>query len=317
MGGVREFVLMETRYLETLVRVAEEGSFSKAANILYVTQSAVSQRIKFLEDHLERKLFDRSGSLLQLTDAGKVVFKSAQDILTKEKEMMAALSRFDGKKHLSLCCTPTFGTAYLPKVLNDFILRHSDTGDLKFIFLQPAQALAKLRNDEFDIAVIEHCGEFDTTDLDVYQLPQDELIFISSPDCQLSSSPIELEDLLQYRLYARKDGCSSKNLLAKNLAVVGKELVDFKNVVVSDDLRFTIEAVVAGSGISFISRSLVASHLERGLLKAHHVRGFTHNRCRSAIIRRSRSDDALLLSLLNSLFDSFEMKEGSVVCASR
>ena len=63
---------METRYLNTLVASVEAGTFSKAAEILHITQSAVSQRIKFLEDHFGQQLLDRSGQRLALTSAGKV-----------------------------------------------------------------------------------------------------------------------------------------------------------------------------------------------------------------------------------------------------
>ena len=82
---------METRYLNTLVASVEAGTFSKAAEILHITQSAVSQRIKFLEDHFGQQLLDRSGQRLALTTAGKVVFSEAKDILDKEKELLSCL----------------------------------------------------------------------------------------------------------------------------------------------------------------------------------------------------------------------------------
>ena len=65
---------METRYLNTLVASVEAGTFSKAAELLHITQSAVSQRIKFLEEHFGQQLLDRSGQRLALTPAGQVVF---------------------------------------------------------------------------------------------------------------------------------------------------------------------------------------------------------------------------------------------------
>lgn len=64
---------MELAYLKTLLEMVDTGSFSKAADNLYVTQSAVSRRIKFMEDQYGYPLLDRSGPNLLLTDAGTVV----------------------------------------------------------------------------------------------------------------------------------------------------------------------------------------------------------------------------------------------------
>ncbi|MBW2510418.1 MAG: LysR family transcriptional regulator, partial [Deltaproteobacteria bacterium] len=92
---------METRYLNTLIAAVETGTFSKAAESLHITQSAVSQRIKFLEEHFGQQLLDRSGQRLALTVAGQMVFNKARDILEKEKELLTCLQEATTQKHLS------------------------------------------------------------------------------------------------------------------------------------------------------------------------------------------------------------------------
>lgn len=300
---------METRYLKTLLKVAETGSFSKAAEILHITQSAASQRIKFLEERYGHQLLDRSGPALVPTEVGSIVLEKSRGILEKERELQEELKRFSGEKRFSLCCTPTFGMAYLPGVLNDFILQNSDVADLKFIFQQPEKALKGLRENEYDMAIIEHFGS-DLEAFDTCQLPDDELVFISAPSLGIPSSPVDLEVLVPHRLYARRDGCSSKNLLCNNLAAQGQSVSSFNNVVISDDLRFSIEAVLAGIGVSFISRSLIDEHLARGTLRAHHVKGFQHFRPRTAAFIQKRQSDATcsvlksFLQCVRAAFDS-------------
>jgi len=299
---------METRYLKTLLKVAETGSFSRAAEILHITQSAASQRIKFLEEHYGHQLLDRSGPVLVPTEEGKIVLEKARSILEKEKEIQEELKRLGGEKRFSLCCTPTFGMAYLPAVINDFIRRNSDLTDLKFIFQQPGNALKGLQENEYDLSVIEHFG-LDLESFDTCRLPDDELVFISAPELRIPSSSVDLGVLLPFRLYARRDGCSSKILLLNNLAEQGKSVNSFNNVVISDDLRFSIAAVLAGSGVSFISRSLVADHLERGALRAHHVNGFLHFRARTAVYianRHAGSAASLLNSFLQCIQAAFD-----------
>jgi len=289
---------MDTRYLKTLVVAAETCNFSRTAEILNLTQSAVSQRIKFIEDHFCQQLFDRSGTGLVLTPIGSRVVDKVRSILAKEKELFDELERFTAGKRLSLCCTPTFGTAFLPQVLTRFLLQNTDLENLKFIFAQPDQAINGLLKGDFDLAVVEHCHDLELEGLFVKPLPEDQLVFISAPPLDLGEEMVRLSDLQHQRLYVRRDGCSSKRLLQQNLEEAGSSLSDFASVVISDDLRLTIDSVKAGNGISFISRSLVVDQLTAGTLRAHRIPDFIHNRCRSVVLEPHRSEEELLRALL-------------------
>src|SRR6266545_4170846 len=209
---------METVYLKTLVVAARSGSFSRAATQLCITQSAVSQRVKFLEDRYGYQLLDRSGPVLVPTNVGRIVLEKAEQILLVEKELEERLRQVGGKMRLSLCCTPTFGIVYLPQVLNSFILQNADVVDLKFMLYSPEQAIKGLHDNEFDIGVIEHCEDLELNEFQTFELPRDELIFISSPNLDLPKSEVDLDMLLKQRLIARKEGCSSRRLLTLNLA---------------------------------------------------------------------------------------------------
>ena len=296
---------METRYLNTLVASVDAGTFSKAAEILHITQSAVSQRIKFLEDHFGQQLLDRSGQRLALTTAGKVVFSKAKDILDKERELLSCLQISNDRKRLSICCTPTFGMAYLPQVLNDFLRVHSDMNDLKFIFMQPEDALAGLRHEEFDLAVIEHRLDLDFKGFDRYSMPDDEMLVVAASSMALPNvdGTVKLEDLNGMRLFARRDGCSSKELMRKNLSRCGYSFDDFEGVIVSDDLRFTLQSVLAGDGIAYVSQALVSNYLASGELVGLRVQGFDHTRGRSVAVLPQRSEELLLKALLESIFE--------------
>lgn len=293
---------METRYFKTLLKVIETGSFSRAAESLYITQSAASQRVKLLEENLGHQLLDRSGQELVPTDIGQFVAIKAEEIIEKERELFDALKNLDRGKSISLCCTPAFGTAFLPRVLNSFILKNADTEDLRFVFSQPEQAVQGLFNREFDIAIIEHCDDRDMTGLHTIDLPPDEMVFISSAKSGMTEN-VEIEQLLAHRLYARRDGCSSKKLLRNNLSVYDKTVDDFKKVVISDDLRLTIETVKAGGGVSFISKSVVAPEGEA--LNRHYVDGFNHVRCRTIALQKERAEDPLLLNFIECVQELF------------
>ncbi|WP_279384358.1 LysR family transcriptional regulator [Geotalea toluenoxydans] len=190
---------METQYLKTLHTVVKTGSFSLAASDLCITQSAVSQRIKFLEERYGLPLVDRSGPIITPTEAGQIVLQKTEQILLLEKELEAELNSLGRKSRLAFCCTPTFGIVYLPKVLNKFFLSNSDDLDFKFVLNPPEQSLKGLVANDFHVAVIEHCNTLEVPDIITHPLPPDELVFISSPTLKLPAKEVTLEELLQQR----------------------------------------------------------------------------------------------------------------------
>jgi DNA-binding transcriptional LysR family regulator len=285
--------------------VLETGSFSRAASDLCITQSAVSQRIRFLEERYGFTLIDRTGASICATDAGKIVLAKAKRILALEKEMEHDLKGLEGKSRLSLCCTPTFAVVYLPKVLNRFLLSHSDDVDLKFALNTPEQSLKGLFAKDYDMSVVEHCGTLAAGDALTYPLPPDELAFVSAPSLEI---PVKLtiDALLEHRLIARREGCSSRKLLKENLARFDKTLDDFKATIIHDDLHLTIQTAIAGRGVAFVSRSLVQEVIRRGDLHEHQVEGFQCRRSRTALVDPGRSDDPVIADLLESVRAAFE-----------
>ena len=223
---------METRYLQTLIKAAEVGSFSKASQELHITQSAASQRVKFLEDLFGHQLLDRSGQQLKLTEAGEIVARHAQTILATEKKLRREVEALGGEKHISVGSTPTFGTAYLPQALNRFILQNSDLANIRFNFGTPEQAIRGLASNDFDLAVLEHCDALDLKGMSAFRLPDDKLVFISSPSLKIPAGDIELQQLFPFRVFVRKEGCSSRQLLRGNLAEARYSPDDFAGVVV-------------------------------------------------------------------------------------
>lgn len=303
---------METRYLQTLLTAVESGSFSRTAELMHLTQSAVSQRIKFLEDHFSQVLLER-GAQLRPTPAGEIVVAHARQIVASIQTLQQQMESFSGGKRLSFCCTPTFGMAFLPTILNDFMQRNSDLSDFKFSFQQPEAALRGLQSRQFDLAIIEHCDEVDSTGIIKIDLDEDKLVFVSAPQLGIPVGTTELERLLPFRIYARRDGCSSKELLKRNLTNRGRSIDDFNGVLVSDDLRLTLLEVVAGHGISFLSLSLAEEFQKQGKLLAHSVDGFFHSRRRSLLVNKELHQSPLILDFMKSIC---RIKDWGEICAA-
>ncbi|KAB0669066.1 LysR family transcriptional regulator [Oryzomonas sagensis] len=298
---------METQYLRTLMMVLETGSFSRAAEKLCLSQSTVSQRIKLLEDHYGCQLVDRSGSILRATPPGERVLEKTNLILIAEQEIENEMKNMGRKVQLSVGFTPTFGIVYLPKVLNLFMREKSDEVNLKLIAQQPEQSIKALIAKDFDIVVVEHCGELISEEVAYFPLPPDNLVLVSSPLLQIPSEGVTLKDLFKYHLITRREGCSSRYLLKKNLCRFGFGVDNFKGVDVYDDLHLTIKSVLLGQGVAFVSRDLVADHIQRGEVREHAIPGFLYTRSRTLVTDQKRIKEYYFKNFIECVHSVFAL----------
>ncbi len=293
--------------LKTLVESVESGSFSKAAETLCVTQSAVSRRIKLLEDHYGQLLLDRSGPVLRPTAAGELLVDKARQLLKIEQEVQHELELLSRKTKISFCCTAPFGISHLPDVFTSFMARNAQSSDLHFIFEMPEIALKGLREKRFDLILIEYCEDLNLDDFSVYPLPDDEMVFISAPGFGIDSETVEIEAMLSQRLYCKKQGCCARRFLEKSMLTIGRDAGEFGNTVFFDDIPFIIRAVMAREGITFISRSIVAPYLDNGSLMSHRVRGFDRARPRRLVLEKGRTLDPMLLDFIHGIYNRFAL----------
>lgn len=297
--------MTDSGYLRTFFEVVRCGSFSKAADILCVTQSAVSRRIKLLEEQYGCRLIDRSGAVLKPTEAGSIMYEKAFQMLELESALDKQLQELNERPVLAFACTRPFGCAYLPAIPKRYMARYEGKADFHLSMETPPRALQGLRDNEFDLVVLEHWDNIDFAPFTTVGLGTDTMVFVSAPSLGLSSPEISVDDLIPHRLYRRKEDCCSGKLLAHNMAAIGRDPREFGNVFLFDDLHVIIESVVAGEGIAFISCSLVQSHLEEGRLREHRVAGFSHERRRTLACRQQNGRSEAFRYFLTCILESF------------
>jgi LysR family transcriptional regulator, transcriptional activator of the cysJI operon len=301
---------METIYLRTFLEVVRHGSFSKAAEILFVTQSAVSRRIRFMEEQYGCQLIDRSGPLLKPTAAGAVVYENAWQMLELESSLASQLQKLKQRPSLSFACTRPFGIASLPDILKKFMNRFNGEVDIKVSFEMPPQALQGLREGRHDLIVLEHWDRIDFSPARQIPLGTDEMIFISSPQLGIPGPFATVDDLICRRLYRRREDCCSGKLLNANMTAIGRDPGEFDTILLYDDLHVIIESVRAGEGIAFISRSLVVGDIDRGELREHRVEGFSHVRSRTLAYRDDIVQNKSVRRFIDCLTEPFGITAG-------
>ena len=298
---------MDLVLLKTFVKVVATGSITKAAVVLFVTQSAVSRRIKQLEEYVGSPLFERSGTALKPTSAGQILVDRAHKILEIERDIFANLNPSPKKQKISCSCTPCLGMHRLSGFLSSFIASHSKTIDLSCTFTMPEEALAGIDSGTFDLALIEHCDEIDLKNYVTHDLPDDEMIFVSSPSRGIDRAEVEIGRLFEERLYLKNQIGCAKRFIDKNLWSLGRSINDFAGVVYFDDLPFVIGEVIAGNGIGFVSKEFVERELRAGQLVAHKVAGFHHFRPRTMVLSREHLSP-LVESFVDAVFAEFSTR---------
>jgi LysR family transcriptional regulator, transcriptional activator of the cysJI operon len=297
---------MKSEYYQTLVTALTLGSFSKAAEKLFVTQSAVSRRIQYLEEQYGYPLIDRSGPVLLPTEVGKIVLDKAHKMLALEKELAQEIYEFEHKQGVTFCCTPAFGMTFLPEIMKKFMPMHANTAELHFSFEFPDRIVEGLKGGTYQAGLIEHIENYDLSGFETFKLPDDEFVFISSPKLGITDDEVLLERLKGYNLYLRKEGSCANKLLSQNLRNNNATCSEFARTITCDDLHLIISTVEEGNGISFVPRSLVRQQLIHGKLNQHHVTGFDHTHHRTLIVNSKNKTNPLLKDFITEIFAAFD-----------
>jgi len=146
---------MDIPAIETFLIVTKKQSFSLAAEVLYLTQPAISKRIAALESELDCMLFDRVRKKIILTEAGRLFLPRAQIIVQELKNSKNALAEMGGlvSGELLMATSHHIGLHHLPPILKHYVSQYPDV-DLKLDFMASEAACQAVKNAEIELAVI-------------------------------------------------------------------------------------------------------------------------------------------------------------------
>lgn len=261
---------LENFRLKVFRAVAEQLSFRKAAEHLFLTQPAVTLQIKALENDLGARLFDRSGNRITLTSQGAVLLRYANKIATlssaAEQEVGSENGSFSGE--LSLGVSTTIAQYVLPRLIGAFLKEHPRL-QLSVHSGNTEQVVDFLLDGQISIGLIE--GPARRRGVHTEPFMRDELVLIISADSE--SAHFSSQQLLASSLLMREQGSGSRHVVEAALEKVGYKLKAFRRVMDLDSTEAIKSAVEAGLGIGFVSRWAIAKELELGVLKVAQARG--------------------------------------------
>ena len=237
--------------------VAEYGSFSKAAAVLYVSQPAVSKNIATLEEELGASLYNRQGKLVELTKAGEIFFMFLMEYRREYENMIERIRALDSDTHYGIVrigCVLTWNAAHFYTRLSRHFAIHFPGIKLEIIGLEPEALIPALRRKEIDFAIMYNYEDVSQSDIDAKAFIDLGSGFLcsglivgkecSSPEA-LSSFPFLItenpgdrhsslyRDIIRDVL--RKHGVTPEFLVCRSLSSAMVDLCCGKGVLMADD----------------------------------------------------------------------------------
>ena len=236
---------IDTLLLKSFIAIAETGSFSRAADIIGRSQSAVSLQVKKLEEGLKCQLFDRDSRDVRLTEQGEIFLGYARRMVELQWEAFSRLNEPEVKGDLALGTPEDFATHYLPGILASFAKHHPHvqlhvTCDLTLNLVQQFQ------KGKLDIALVKRDPERVKGGTKVWREP---LIWAAAEYYQLKS-PLPLVLSPQPCIYR-----------ARALAALDRVRKPWHIAYVSPSLAGTIAAVKAGLGVTVLPANMIPQGL--------------------------------------------------------
>lgn len=283
---------MSIENLKVFVTVAEQRHFSRAAEVLHLSQPGVSSHIRNLENEFGAKLLHRSPKQVKLTEAGTVLYKQAKQILAYYEEARQRIQQLQqevtGTLHVG--ASFTIGEYVLPRLLAEYVDLYPMV-DVQVQIGNTEEIVRGVRSHQLDIGLVE--GQIPFADMATEPFMKDEMVLVSPVGHALthaalkrSRPSIAAEALHDQVWIVREAGSGTRDYSDRLLLKLGLRV---KRMFVFGSSQGVKEAVMAGLGIAVLSRWVVRKELAAGELAElrlegrHEARTFTIVRSREAV----------------------------------
>ena len=265
---------MTIRHMIIFRTVCENGfNSTKAAEVLHMTQPAVSLAIKELEQYYGVHLFDRIGRRLQITDAGKHFLQYAIHISDLFSDMETGLRDWDSKGVLRIGASITIGSQFLPRYVKAFT-EICPGLDVRVTVDQSERLEQKIMANELDCALIEGIAHDPNIVSEAYM--EDHLSIICSRDKGWKQGQVvSIEDFQRQRFLLREIGSGTREVFDRVVEQAGIHITPVWEAMSTTAL---VNAVINGLGIAVLPHRMILPALRQGLVCTVKVEGLSFSR---------------------------------------
>lgn len=277
---------MQIETLKVFCDVIETQSFSKAASLNYISQSAVSQQIRALEEKYGRRLIERGKRSLVPTQAGQALFEGARDILERFRSMENHLQVLSNSiaGDLRVATVYSVGLHELPPYLKDFLRRYP-AARIHLEYSRANRIYDDVASGSVDLGIVAYPVK--RSGLEVLPFREDRLVVICAPEHRLAGqAEIRVESLDRERFIAFEKDVPTRRAVDRILrahSATAEVVMEF------DNIETIKRAVEIDAGISVVPQVTVSSEMKTGTLCAIPFSGKGYSRQLGILLRRGRA----------------------------
>jgi DNA-binding transcriptional LysR family regulator len=232
--------LIDVEQLRTFIAIAETGSFTRAADIVHKTQSAVSMQMKRLEERLECPIFARDGRSSKLTEDGERLLDFARRIVKLNVEALAAFSDEELSGRVRLGVPDDYADRYLPEIMARFSRAYPGV-ELTVVCEPTTALLERIDANDLDLAIVTNCDGNRISEI----FREERLLWVTS-----NRHAAQLEERLPLAL--GRPSCGWRRAAIERLEQMGRA---YRVLYTSANSGAVAAAVLSGLAISVLPES--------------------------------------------------------------
>ncbi|HZD58886.1 MAG TPA: selenium metabolism-associated LysR family transcriptional regulator [Anaerolineae bacterium] len=264
---------MNINQLRAFVSIVEKGTFSAAARTMGVSQPAVSLQIQALEEYIGVDLLDRRTKKVQLTEAGRLFYPTALQIVSQVDNVQHQLEELGEsvRGRLSVGGSTIPGEYVLPKLLGRFKKEYPDVS-ITLRIGDTSEIAEQVISGELQVGLIG--AKIGAGQLNARPFLHDELVFIVPADHKLAQKHVlTLSDLSEAEFITRERGSGTRQTIENYLTKHGLSIDGLNVVMELGSTEAVVNAVSAGLGVSMVSKWAAERSLKLGELVTVRVPG--------------------------------------------
>lgn len=261
---------------ETFLTLCSCRSYTKAAEILHLTQPAVSQHMKHLEELYGCRLIDTSNRKIRLTQQGEQLREFAMTVFSDAKHFKENIqSPQTAPMQFSFGATLSIGEYVMPGILSRLLNRYPDL-KIHMSVANTQVLLERLNSGELDFIVVE--GLFDQSQYDSTLFSLERFVPVCSPKSELAQGAASFKKLTESRLILREQGSGTREIFENILQKNNYSLHAFQKVIEIGNMAAIKKMVADDLGITFLFEVAGRKEIEEGRLAVIHIPGFSEQR---------------------------------------
>ena len=274
--------------LQTFIAISDTGSFTKAADTVFRTQSAVSMQMRRLEERIGKPLFEKDGRTNKLTEEGERLLSYARRLLRLSRETLAAFDESQLEGQVRIGTPDDYADRFLPEIMGRFA--RSNPRIEMSVICEPTLNLAELvRRGQLDLALVTQCDDVNVTEI----VRREPLLWVTSASHAVHEEPV-------VPLAVGRPTCQWRRSATETLQRSGRE---YRVLFTSWSATVVIASVLSGLAVSVLPECA----LRPGMRVLGEADGFTPlPDCQIGILRGHTGQRELIEAVARHITESLD-----------